>query len=571
MPVQVGNRRTSFGSNNHFGHNNSSSCCDSTRRVKVFDSRRKQRWVDPILTPPRSPESPVTDDEIPEPILDDIFGLWEGAGLQDLGDIITDEFGQELNVASALSELDMGFENEFLSSSPIPFPPGDSISDDDESDHLGEQLDRLFNYVSDNSPPPTNPPSPPGELDSTYCSSSGNSSCNSSQYDEGFIGEDLINEQPDIFDQPIGSTDTCTAFSSSIFEEDLGIKNDCMWGVNTLDDLHHKDELIKEFGHSQIKMEVNDEDEVEMKWTGTLDNFWGEEESRNSNASMSSNEHELKYSEELEIIRHGTNNDHTYCNPSPSDVKSKDVKSEKSNNCSSYSNNSSKKNHKSNHTIPGIIIKEEETDSDQHCGPKKTKILVPLKDLMESLQQKTFLVAPLGPGKKVIRLTGKETVKGMLGVHTSHLSQRSNSCRPMSNHSHVANKIKMKKARAKMVKERLDKIKEESSIVSSTTASPESPSSSSVAPLKPKKTKTHNNMERLRRIDLRNSFDNLKKLVPVLAKSAKCSKVEILRRAEEYVKAIRTLEKRLVREEAIVRNRNEALKLKLAQLQSQSA
>lgn len=44
---------------------------------------------------------------------------------------------------------------------------------------------------------------------------------------------------------------------------------------------------------------------------------------------------------------------------------------------------------------------------------KKTKILVPLKHLMETLQQKSYLVSPLGPGKKVIRLTGTgETVKG---------------------------------------------------------------------------------------------------------------------------------------------------------------
>lgn len=38
--------------------------------------------------------------------------------------------------------------------------------------------------------------------------------------------------------------------------------------------------------------------------------------------------------------------------------------------------------------------------------PKKTKILVPLKSLMKTLQQKSFLVSPLGPGKKVIRLVG---------------------------------------------------------------------------------------------------------------------------------------------------------------------
>lgn len=40
---------------------------------------------------------------------------------------------------------------------------------------------------------------------------------------------------------------------------------------------------------------------------------------------------------------------------------------------------------------------------------------------MESLQQKTFLVAPLGPGKKVIRLTGSETVKSKSSTNSMHL------------------------------------------------------------------------------------------------------------------------------------------------------
>lgn len=48
------------------------------------------------------------------------------------------------------------------------------------------------------------------------------------------------------------------------------------------------------------------------------------------------------------------------------------------------------------------------------AAPKKTKILVPLKDLMETLQQKSFLVSPLGPNKKIIRFTGSDSVKGSL-------------------------------------------------------------------------------------------------------------------------------------------------------------
>jgi len=74
-------------------------------------------------------------------------------------------------------------------------------------------------------------------------------------------------------------------------------------------------------------------------------------------------------------------------------------------------------------TPKGIVIKEENGD-DYSGGPKKTKILVPLKDLMDSLQHKTFLVAPLGPGKKVIRLTGTETVKGVHATIESFSSRR---------------------------------------------------------------------------------------------------------------------------------------------------
>ena len=102
-----------------------------------------------------------------------------------------------------------------------------------------------------------------------------------------------------------------------------------------------------------------------------------------------------------------------------------------------------------------------------------------------------------------------------------------------------------------------------SSLSSSSSSCSGGGTSTTTASGRPKKTKTHNNMERMRRIDLRNSFDSLKKLVPPLSKSTKCSKVEILRRAEEYIRALKTLEKRLLREEASVRSRNDALKLKV--------
>jgi len=104
---------------------------------------------------------------------------------------------------------------------------------------------------------------------------------------------------------------------------------------------------------------------------------------------------------------------------------------------------------------------------------------------------------------------------------------------------------------------------------SSSSNSQSSSSSSSTSGQPKKKTKAHNNMERLRRVDLRNSFDNLKKLVPPLSKAPKCSKVEILRRAEEYITALRSLEKRLLKEEGGVRSKNEQLRARLAQLNQQ--
>jgi hypothetical protein len=143
------------------------------------------------------------------------------------------------------------------------------ISDPTDEEAL---LDHLFQFVQDNSPPPTNPPSPPGPGDNedsetetfhtfnnsnfinNSCSGESSSSSSSTNgdgdvdvdpsyddhfmsegsgaedllYDEGLIGEDLINEQPDIFNNPFG----CLIDSKpNIFEEDFekDIKHDCMW------------------------------------------------------------------------------------------------------------------------------------------------------------------------------------------------------------------------------------------------------------------------------------------------------------------------------------------------------
>jgi len=508
--------------------------------VKVFDSRRKQRWVevDPLLTPPRSPT-------IPEPIIDDLLELWTGAGLDDLDD-------HDISINSALNELGFTDEGSLLTSCSIPFPPSDSVTDDDD-----ELLERLFEFVD--SPPPTNPPSPTEDLDLEL--ESENSSCSGTPeqlYDEGFIGEDLINEQPDIFENAI----RIAGPTSNIFSEtdtDMKIKHDCMWAGHSLSDTRF-DDFFDDSDHPigikiekpEIKQELEDVEEEEMNWEESY--CWSgseesspstteEEQEQEATSSSQSSDEQLDWREridELEIIRNAAFNDHSYASPPGHETEGVIIKTEND-------------THSSTTTIQGIVLKDQEDWEPSH-GPRKTKILVPLKELMETLHQKRFLVQPLGPGKKVIRLSGSDTVKGMLGVHASnHLSFSTASlakhCVPQFNNNLTTTTHRRKQK---------SKVKDPSS--------PSLPNQPTTPP-RPKKTKTHNNMERMRRIDLRNSFDSLKKLVPPLSKSTKCSKVEILRRAEEYIKALKSLEKRLVREEASMRSKNDALKVKLLHAQ----
>lgn len=77
--------------------------------------------------------------------------------------------------------------------------------------------------------------------------------------------------------------------------------------------------------------------------------------------------------------------------------------------------------------ILGIIVKSNPQAEKASGGAtqKKTKILVPLKDLMETLQQKSFLVSPLGPNKKIIRFTGSDSVKGMLKKYYKNIKTSS--------------------------------------------------------------------------------------------------------------------------------------------------
>ncbi|CAL8138669.1 unnamed protein product [Orchesella dallaii] len=239
--------------------------------------------------------------------------------------------------------------------------------------------------------------------------------------------------------------------------------------------------------------------------------------------------------------------------------------------------------------IQGIIVKSD-TNVDKVGGtaPKKTKILVPLKDLMETLQQKSFLVSPLGPNKKIIRFTGSDSVKGVLStasfqsaaIMAGQCSSRSNTIssvpsKPNHNVRKRPHTLKTPKIEITSAMSPMEMSPSSSPLLSSASSSHSSSSASSSCssssgsgslssnPTTKKKTKAHNNMERMRRIDLRNSFENLKKLVPPLAKIPKCSKVEILRRAEEYIKGLRNQEKRLQKEEMAVRQRNAQLRSRL--------
>ena len=55
----------------------------------------------------------------------------------------------------------------------------------------------------------------------------------------------------------------------------------------------------------------------------------------------------------------------------------------------------------------------------------------------------------------------------------------------------------------------------------------------------------HNQMERLRRIELKNEFDKLKSLIPEIARSEKVSKLNVLNYSAEYVKKLERLDQRL--------------------------
>ena len=76
----------------------------------------------------------------------------------------------------------------------------------------------------------------------------------------------------------------------------------------------------------------------------------------------------------------------------------------------------------------------------------------------------------------------------------------------------------------------------------------------------------HNSMERQRRVDLRNNFDQLKEVVPELADVDKASKLNILNKSADYCRLLASMEAKLRREKERENQRTLMLKKRLAGL-----
>lgn len=81
----------------------------------------------------------------------------------------------------------------------------------------------------------------------------------------------------------------------------------------------------------------------------------------------------------------------------------------------------------------------------------------------------------------------------------------------------------------------------------------------------------HNNMERLRRVDLRNLFDNLRMLVPEIQHKDKAPKVTILRQSGVYCDKIMDLEQNLTTKVKHLKKHQERLMLRLNALREELA
>lgn len=76
----------------------------------------------------------------------------------------------------------------------------------------------------------------------------------------------------------------------------------------------------------------------------------------------------------------------------------------------------------------------------------------------------------------------------------------------------------------------------------------------------------HNNMERQRRIDLRNAFEELRLVVPEVAKKGRAAKVVILREAATYCDRLGSMSELMEKELVDLRKQQEFLRTRVSQL-----
>ena len=90
--------------------------------------------------------------------------------------------------------------------------------------------------------------------------------------------------------------------------------------------------------------------------------------------------------------------------------------------------------------------------------------------------------------------------------------------------------------------------------------------SESVQDVSCEKRNQHNNMERLRRIDLRDSINQLRKMVPDLTKNERAAKVMVLKEAVKYIRSLENMEKKYRIEKANLTTKQVALQAKVRSL-----
>ena len=80
------------------------------------------------------------------------------------------------------------------------------------------------------------------------------------------------------------------------------------------------------------------------------------------------------------------------------------------------------------------------------------------------------------------------------------------------------------------------------------------------------KRSVHNHLERQRRVDLRNLFEKMRKLIPELAQHEKSPKVQILKKGTAYCLGLSVEENNLVLEKLKLEKQNRLLRERIAEM-----